>query len=333
MSLCPGHDSNVARGGDKANMYSLPTGIHENLVARPLNSPAKRDEKNLGDLGCFSPTVMITRTRSVCGGTPSTGIVDSRAIHRVEADVVQGVTLVLQPVDVGTSNKTIDAKEKNSIRYKAKYARRKKREFVYLEKTKKFEPVSQIDLLQKDNVDNSENNTTSEKARVCKNSDRSNSICTHITGSVIEELNNNPVDNPYFVTKSQEDLNKQRAFAMRLYRKRKKKEKEETPKKRKNKLTETELKERKKKRDAERYEKRKKELKNNMTLNSFIIKPTVVTNPSSIVRTCNEPGPSSNVRTCNEPGTTEVSANNITVTAEITPEKNTIQARTPSCTN
>ena len=45
MSLCPGHDSNVARGGDKANMYSLPTGIHENLVARPLNSPAKRDEK------------------------------------------------------------------------------------------------------------------------------------------------------------------------------------------------------------------------------------------------------------------------------------------------
>ena len=45
MSLCPGHDSNVARGGDKANMYSLPTGIHEDLVARPLNSPAKRDEK------------------------------------------------------------------------------------------------------------------------------------------------------------------------------------------------------------------------------------------------------------------------------------------------
>jgi len=105
MSLCPGHDSNVARGGDKANMYSLPTGIHENLVARPLNSPAKRDEKNLGDLGCFSPTVMITRTRSVCGGIPSTGIVDSGAIRRVEADAVQGVTLVPQPVDVGTSNK------------------------------------------------------------------------------------------------------------------------------------------------------------------------------------------------------------------------------------
>ena len=99
MSLCPGHESNVARGGDKANMYSLPTGIHEDLVARPLNSPAKRDEKNLGDLGFFSPTVMITRTRSVCGGTPSTGIVDSGAIRRVEADAVQGVTLVPQPVD------------------------------------------------------------------------------------------------------------------------------------------------------------------------------------------------------------------------------------------
>ena len=55
---------------------------------------------------------MITRTRSVCGGTPSTGIVDSGAIRRVEADAVQGVTLVPQPVDVGTSNKTIDAKEK-----------------------------------------------------------------------------------------------------------------------------------------------------------------------------------------------------------------------------
>ena len=127
MSLCPGHDSNVARGGDKANMYSLPTGIHENLVARPLNSPAKRDEKNLGDLGCFSPTVMITRTRSVCGGTPSTGIVDSGAIRRVEADAVHGVTLVPQPVDVGTSNKTVDAKEKKSTKNKHEYARRKKK--------------------------------------------------------------------------------------------------------------------------------------------------------------------------------------------------------------
>ena len=70
MSLCSGHDSNVDPGGDKANMYSLPTGIHEDLVALPLNSPAKRDEKNLGDLGCFSPMVMITRTRSVCGVPP-----------------------------------------------------------------------------------------------------------------------------------------------------------------------------------------------------------------------------------------------------------------------
>ena len=49
------------------------------------------------------------------------------------------------------------------------------------------------------------------------NSDRSKSIRTHIAGSVIEEYNNNPVDNPYFVTKSQEDLKKQKAFANRLY--------------------------------------------------------------------------------------------------------------------
>ena len=60
---------------------------------------------------------------------------------------------------------------------------------------------------------------------MCKNSDRSNSICTHIIGSVIEEFNNNPVGNPYYVTKYQEDIKKQRAFAMRLYRKRKKRRK------------------------------------------------------------------------------------------------------------
>ena len=67
---------------------------------------------------------MITRTRSVCGGTPSTGIVDSGAIRRLEADAVQGVTLVPQPVDVGTSNKTVTANEKISIKNKHKYARR-----------------------------------------------------------------------------------------------------------------------------------------------------------------------------------------------------------------
>ena len=144
MSLCPGHDSNVARGGDKANMYSLPTGIHEDLVARPLNSPAKRDEKNLGDLGCFSPTVMITRTRSVCGGTPSTGIVDSGAIRRVEADAVQGVTLVPQPVDVGTSNKIIDAKEKISISNKHKYAHKKKENLFIWKKLKKLNPLLRL---------------------------------------------------------------------------------------------------------------------------------------------------------------------------------------------
>ena len=66
----------------------------------------------------------------------------------------------------------------------------------------------------------SEINTTSDKARVCSNTGVSNCIRTHITGSVIEEHNNNPVDNPYFVTKSQEDLKKQKAFTNRLYCKR-----------------------------------------------------------------------------------------------------------------
>ena len=64
---------------------------------------------------------------------------------------------------------------------------------------------------------NSENNTTGDKARVCANSDSSKSISTHIAGSVIEEHNNNPVDNPYFVTKSQEDLKEKKTFTNRLY--------------------------------------------------------------------------------------------------------------------
>ena len=63
----------------------------------------------------------------------------------------------------------------------------------------------------------SEITTTSDKARVCSNTGVSNCIRTHIAGSVIEEHNNNPVDNPYFVTKSQEDFKKQKAFAHRLY--------------------------------------------------------------------------------------------------------------------
>jgi len=101
------------------------------------------------------------------------------------------------------------------------------------EKTKKFKPASQIKLLlQKENVDNYENHTTSEKARLCTNSDCSNSICTNITGSMIEELNNDPVDNPYYVCKSQEGIKKQKTFYQRLRRKRLKKEKEETLKNR-----------------------------------------------------------------------------------------------------
>ena len=85
-------------------------------MARPLFPPEKRDEKNLGVLGCKNPTVMITRTRSVCGGTPATGIVDSGAIRRVEADAVQG-SLVSQPVgivDVNTCIRSLTKKEKKN---------------------------------------------------------------------------------------------------------------------------------------------------------------------------------------------------------------------------
>ena len=42
----------------------------------------------------------------------------------------------LQPVYVGTSNNRITEKDKTSISNKLKYARKKKRKFVYLEKTK-----------------------------------------------------------------------------------------------------------------------------------------------------------------------------------------------------
>ena len=72
-------------------------------------------KKKLGVLGCKNPTVMITRTRSVCGGTPATGIVDSGSIRRVEADAVQGFLVSQQVVHVGvgtcSSSKTL--KEKN----------------------------------------------------------------------------------------------------------------------------------------------------------------------------------------------------------------------------
>ena len=85
-------------------MYSLPTEIHEDLVARSLFRLKREMKKNLGVLGCKNPTVMITRTRTVCGGNPATGIVDSGAIRRMEADAVHG-SLVFQlvgHVDIGT---------------------------------------------------------------------------------------------------------------------------------------------------------------------------------------------------------------------------------------
>ena len=108
--------------------------IHEDLVVRPLFPPEKRDEKNLGVLGCKNPTVMITRTRSVCGGTPATGIVDSGAIRRVEADEVQG-SLVPQPVghiDIGTCSNSKTYKEIKSIENKKYYARRKEKKKICL---------------------------------------------------------------------------------------------------------------------------------------------------------------------------------------------------------
>ena len=194
---------------------------------------------------------------------------------------------------------------------------------------------------------NSENNTTGDKARVCINSDRSKSIRTHIAGSVIEEYNNNPVENPYFVTKSQQDLKKQKAFANRLYGKRhrmKKKEMAEQPKK--NKLTETEKKERRKKRDAERYKKRQQELKNNKTLNNFIIKPTVEKEEVSSVRMCTNSNSNSHsvgipngdptdvppVKNSNSDHTE--SSTTINVTPAVNPVvTNRIQARTPSRMN
>ena len=68
----------------------------------------------------------------------------------------------------------------------------------------------------------------------------------------------------------------------------------------------------------------KKNLKIIRPLNSFIIKPTVVTNPSSSVRTCTETNSSTTPITKRNEGNAEISANNITVPAEITPEINRI---------
>ena len=91
---------------------------------------------------------------------------------------------------------------------------------------------------------------------------------------MIEELNNNPVDNPYHLPRSQEELRLQKAFTEQLNRKRRKMENMNSEKILKTKLTATELKERRKKSYAKQNEKRKKDLKNNRTLNSFIIPKT-----------------------------------------------------------
>ena len=91
MSLCSGHDSNVARGGDSTSVFPLPTGEYEDSVVRPLSPNVKPDELNLGVLGRKNPTVMITRTKLVPGVTPlRTSSVDSGATL-VEADAVQGL--------------------------------------------------------------------------------------------------------------------------------------------------------------------------------------------------------------------------------------------------
>ena len=64
--------------------------------------------------------------------------------------------------------------------------------------------------------------------------------------------------NPYFISKSQDDIRKQKNFNAQLYRKRMKKLTEEKANNKKPKLTETELKEKRKARDKARYEKNKK---------------------------------------------------------------------------
>ena len=184
-----------------------------------------------GKLDCKNPTVRITRTRSGRGSMPQAGIVDSgvtRAVRRYAANRVanapalQGFNLAPHSGHVGIH--TCSTKTVGNVRVEPKYECRKKRKFVYFEKTKKFEPASQIELLNRDNVGNSESYSTIDKARVCTNSDCTNTIGTDNNGIVIEELNNNPVDNPYHVPRSQEELRLQKAFTEQLNRKRRKME-------------------------------------------------------------------------------------------------------------
>ena len=91
---------------------------------------------------------------------------------------------------------------------------------MYFNKNKKFEPVSQLEPI---------------------------SVCVPISNSrFIEEHNNNPILNPYYVPKSQEEKKKQVAFKNILNYLRRKKKNVNTPKTCRKKLIETEKKERRK---------------------------------------------------------------------------------------
>ena len=257
MSLRSAHVANVAHGsGEKKNCPPF-TEVQEDLVARqlPLKYPTvKRDEKNLGVLGCTHPTVMITRTRSVEEGILPTGIVDHGG--SLPSVAVKGVTLVPQTyvrtldvcentsTNINTNNTNINTEIVLPVPRKE---RMKKRKYVYFEKTKKFEPASQVELLEKNDVRT--------------NSDNTDSIRTDINSCEVEDSFDCHVHNPYFVSMSQDDLKKQKAFAERLRRKRLQKIQKECPKKAKKELTITEKIERRKKCNERHYEKRKKELK------------------------------------------------------------------------
>ena len=206
LTMLPGHggESIASRGGSEANMSCLPTELHEDSVARPLFPTNKRDDdKNLGVLGCKNPTVMITRTRSVCrGALPlDIGIVNSGTTPSVGTPTVQGTNLVPQPVcsnrkGTGTIRPILERKMEEIPR--DSLTRKKKRNYVYFNKNKKFKPVSQLEPI---------------------------SVCVPINDNVIEAFNNNPVLNPHFNPKSQEDKKKQIAFRNRLNYMRKKREK------------------------------------------------------------------------------------------------------------
>ena len=100
-------------------------------------------------------------------------------------------------------------------------------------------------------------------------------------------------------------------------------------------MTEIELKEKKKKRNALAYEKRKKELKNNRTLNSFIIKPTVVSEPVfpvPVCTVCNTGSPPTPVSTPNRVRTDTSST--VTANPPVLPQAaNRISTRVPTRTN